>query len=1396
MIWNVHRKRLRILVILVAVILLGRWFINLSVEYAVTNYFHQKISPTPQTFIRYDISDINIHWLQRKVDLSSINVNIDYKEQNEDTTRFQIVIPKFSIDLLSTRDLLFRRTLNIEEISIEYPQIRVFLPLKQDTILLRKEVGDLQQETLLFLQQLNLQHFEINHASVSWSTNGIQKPRYSLNDISVRMSDIDIIPESTSGEDMTELLLTDHMEVTLHNDSLLLPDGNHRLHFKKLHISSKENLVLIDSLHLFSSLNHEIGNEYGSKNNVEIPILYLKGVDFLSLYLDNHLLIDTVLVGETDLHVMVDEQTISLFQSGQEGPKHTLDSISIKHIKLIPSFITINQASKSSSNTFRVDSAALMLDNIRHNSRKDSLFSWSVDNLELQLKNYQAKLEQLHYAFGFEKLNWSIVNKSFGLEGIRVYPIQDSLSTPNDLPLKYLEIPVLSIQDIDFKDLIFHQRLSGGVIEIASPSLGLHLLPAENNKTQAPVDISSVLQQFFKSFHLEVVNLNEGNMVLYKDQTTPFVSLENIGVNAYEWKMAEDSFTEESFKLEANVGAGKLFLPEYQVNFNNASYSKAEDYLTVQNISLRPNAASGRLRGNVELQDLLLGGILSFSENRKLALASIGSIKANLSLSDTKPTLESPKAPPASDPIMIEQLKIDQLDAGLDKIGWGKVLIRNAQADLKMLSFGQESFPLSFDLDKSTLSIGESTAQLLAGSGKIDSLSFKNNNVDMFGMLAISDSTAENEFQFNLPRLTLANIQLPDSLNDMFSIAKLTFFHPEGEAVLAYQNPSAKKADSIENKQAAVVSTNAFKVKLDTLQLVEAQWQLEQQTLEEAAFWSSTNTSFYAYHLSYPLEEPDLFSQDFRLTVSDLQHSNPDRKLNIENLSLESKNQSLHLKNSRLATVVSTANAPSLHLEATIGDILIKTDNEKGWQPEQAWTISEFMVSQPEILVTLDSTQSTTPAKSAAPSSTKLPMPSVAIKNISLNDGSFQVKNIQDNLEVALQGLDFSYADLLWKTDEQLRPEKLIQEGKWQLAMAYAQGKFAYPQNIAEIHGLQLNASPSEMRWDSLRLSPSVGPLDFSNYLTHQKSWLSVNVAEGLVAGLNWAEITKSGFHAQKVSIEKPHLKVFRDQRLPFPENHFPPLLHKMLVNMKQEVSIESIELTDGNVEVGVHPEQGDVIGRIHFSNIESIMTNVTNLPEEIQQDDVLRVKTYAQIQNAGLLKVDVDFALNHAEYPFFMDVNVGKMDLRKLNTMVEPVASVRIKRGQMRKLNIKAIGNQEFAYGNMDFMYRRLNLALLSKKDHTHQGMGLAIESFLANKLILKRNNDYPFPHRQGQLFVERDKTKSIFNYWGKIAVSGILTSAGVKSNRKALHKQYEYRRKQLESNTADTLSNTLLPE
>jgi hypothetical protein len=98
--------------------------------------------------------------------------------------------------------------------------------------------------------------------------------------------------------------------------------------------------------------------------------------------------------------------------------------------------------------------------------------------------------------------------------------------------------------------------------------------------------------------------------------------------------------------------------------------------------------------------------------------------------------------------------------------------------------------------------------------------------------------------------------------------------------------------------------------------------------------------------------------------------------------------------------------------------------------------------------------------------------------------------------------------------------------------------------------------------------------------------------------------------------------------------------------------------------------------------------------------------------------------------------------------------------------------GNRDYVIGEMEFLYEDLHFNLIGKKTGTTSAMGPALGTFFANTFIVNRNNPRLLFARNGNIYFERDTTKSIINYLTKATLSGVVSSIGARNNRKDIRK------------------------
>jgi len=88
-----------------------------------------------------------------------------------------------------------------------------------------------------------------------------------------------------------------------------------------------------------------------------------------------------------------------------------------------------------------------------------------------------------------------------------------------------------------------------------------------------------------------------------------------------------------------------------------------------------------------------------------------------------------------------------------------------------------------------------------------------------------------------------------------------------------------------------------------------------------------------------------------------------------------------------------------------------------------------------------------------------------------------------------------------------------------------------------------------------------------------------------------------------------------------------------------------------------------------------------------------------------------------------------------------------------------------------MKFFYHDLRVTFLDKVDTSRRSAKNAILKFFANEFVIRTNNT----KRIGTVFYERDRNRSVIQYWVKMILSGATTSTGVKSSKRQLRKYYK---------------------
>jgi hypothetical protein len=209
-------------------------------------------------------------------------------------------------------------------------------------------------------------------------------------------------------------------------------------------------------------------------------------------------------------------------------------------------------------------------------------------------------------------------------------------------------------------------------------------------------------------------------------------------------------------------------------------------------------------------------------------------------------------------------------------------------------------------------------------------------------------------------------------------------------------------------------------------------------------------------------------------------------------------------------------------------------------------------------------------------------------------------------------------------------------------------------------------------------------------------------------------------------------------------------------------IHIDHTFIKNGYLKIEERPDNASPrSGFIFFSDINAHAINMSNYLEKRGENRLLRLETSAKLMGEGFLNAVIQYDLENEKGDFILKGSLGKMNLKRLDSMIEPQAKASIKSGQLNNLKFEIQGNDYDASGKLNVLYENLELELLNADFERDRNVFRQIGAFIANKVILKSSN----PKKNGEtisgtVYYIRDTHKSMFSYWWKLIFSGLKST------------------------------------
>jgi hypothetical protein len=310
-----------------------------------------------------------------------------------------------------------------------------------------------------------------------------------------------------------------------------------------------------------------------------------------------------------------------------------------------------------------------------------------------------------------------------------------------------------------------------------------------------------------------------------------------------------------------------------------------------------------------------------------------------------------------------------------------------------------------------------------------------------------------------------------------------------------------------------------------------------------------------------------------------------------------------------------------------------------------------------------------------------------------------------------------------------------------------------------------MSSSSASFGFDSLHFIPLISRDSFWNAFPFERDYNTIKLGKGVFN--NWkisGEKDEREFYVQHATFDNINLLTEKDKTRGPDTIKYRALLARSFERIPIHFSVDTITLNNAFVWHNLIPEKSKRQGSIFFSSINGNLYNVKNF--NTLPGDTFRFRLSTNLMGKGDMVVGFRQAYMDSLQGFSLRARMGNFELSSLNSLLVPLVSVKIDRGTVDSMLLAVGANDYVAYGNMDMRYHGLRLALLKKGEK---------EYFLSKFFNLLINTFVHSSDNSGKniIFQERLRNKSIFNYWSKIAINGLLSSLGVKRDKKKV-RQY----------------------
>lgn len=520
----------------------------------------------------------------------------------------RISLPKLALTKANLKQLYNEGIFNIDEMLIQSPKVEI-TELRQSKE--KSERVPVKELLTGYMEELAIGKMDLRDGEVQFKNDkGVRSDDIGFEKFSLLLEKVFLQPNQDT--DVRNQFLAEEMVLSLDKYRLKLRDNLHEFLADKVLIDSKNSLVVINNFTLRPEnpdSAQSILDTYGKTVilDISVPEFRVEGIDLMSAYLDEKLIINRILVPSpvanfTRFRAKSGGSTAST-SSQVDSPDDIeelltsyFSSIQIDSVSFSDGQVQYKNYAGKKNLALSEDSLSLSLKGfyLERGLEKSSERTFFSDEIDLKLRQYNFSVAGGNYDVDTDGLQFNSRSKTIEIDNLTLSP---SSSINSKIALS-LNLPSVSFEGVDIESFLFENQLT---------------------LDKLAVDGSTINLEIKRDYKIEVKEKAPGQL---SEKTLP-KSIELVSIGAIEatnsklslnYRIGESDF--ESIQTDFDIGIKGLMLDsaanarediaglfeEISLNLNDFSYTLPDSIHTIRFSNLYvDNTADETVFSNFEI---------------------------------------------------------------------------------------------------------------------------------------------------------------------------------------------------------------------------------------------------------------------------------------------------------------------------------------------------------------------------------------------------------------------------------------------------------------------------------------------------------------------------------------------------------------------------------------------------------------------------------------------------------------------------------------------------------------------------------------------------------------------------------------------------------------------------